>query len=74
MTTTIVLAGDSYDVGWGQKMFVRCSGSGQPVVVLDSAVGDTSDSWILVEPIISKYTKVSVSASMIRRKDNAAQL
>ena len=48
-------------------MFVRCSGTGQPVVVLDSAVGDTSDSWILVEPLISKYTKVVSMIGIITR-------
>ena len=52
------LSGELKDIGWGQKLFIRCTGSGEPVVVLDTPTGDTSDIWVFVEPLLSKFTKV----------------
>ena len=52
-------SGDLIDIGWGQKMFIRCSqGKGKLTVVLDTPVGETSDVWSRVEPMISKYARV----------------
>ncbi|XP_003385364.1 PREDICTED: uncharacterized protein LOC100631396 [Amphimedon queenslandica] len=52
--------GELYDIGWGQKLFMRCTGKGTPVVLLDSPIGETSDIWTMVEPLLNKHTKVCV--------------
>ena len=58
----LAAAGDLVDIGWGQKLFMRCTGNSgryKLTVVLDTPVGETSDMWSRVEPLISKYVKVS---------------
>jgi pimeloyl-ACP methyl ester carboxylesterase len=52
--------GDRYDIGWNQKLFMNCTGHGEPVVIMDAPIGETSDIWIKVAPLLSKYTKVCV--------------
>ena len=49
-----------YDIGFGQKMFFNCSGSGKPTVILDAPTGMTSDSWVLGQSELSKLTRVCV--------------
>jgi len=49
-----------YDIGFSQKMFFNCSGSGRPTVILDAPTGMTSDSWILGQAELAKLTKVCV--------------
>ena len=34
-----------YDVGFQQKLYLRCEGEGSPTVLLDAPTGLTSDSW-----------------------------
>ena len=50
--------GELYDIGWGQKLFMRCTGKGTPVVLLDAPIGETSDIWTMVELLLNKHTKV----------------
>eukprot|EP00090_Calanus_glacialis_P046266 TRINITY_DN8992_c0_g1_i3.p1 TRINITY_DN8992_c0_g1~~TRINITY_DN8992_c0_g1_i3.p1 ORF type:complete len:399 (+),score=95.04 TRINITY_DN8992_c0_g1_i3:50-1246(+) len=49
-----------YDIGFSQKMFFNCSGSGKPTVILDAPTGMTSDSWVLGQAELAKLTKVCV--------------
>ena len=49
-----------YDIGFSQKMFFSCSGSGQPTVILDAPTGLTSDSWVLGQAELAKLTRVCV--------------
>eukprot|EP00092_Neocalanus_flemingeri_P019240 GFUD01020842.1.p1 GENE.GFUD01020842.1~~GFUD01020842.1.p1 ORF type:complete len:396 (-),score=73.42 GFUD01020842.1:33-1220(-) len=49
-----------YDIGFGQKMFFNCSGSGKPTVILDAPTGMTSDSWVLGQSELAKLTRVCV--------------
>lgn len=49
-----------YDIGFGQKLQLTCSGQGQPTVLLDAPVGETSDVWLAVQQELSKLTKTCV--------------
>ncbi|XP_054761503.2 uncharacterized protein LOC129267881 [Lytechinus pictus] len=40
------------------KMFITCSGEGEPTVILDAPTGMSSDVWCLVQPRIAKFTRV----------------
>jgi hypothetical protein len=45
----------------GQRgLYVRCTGSGSPTVVMEGGDGDTSDSYAFAEPNISKLTRTCV--------------
>src|SRR5579859_3883673 len=44
------------DIGNGQRLNVYCVGTGSPVVVFDSGLGDSTISWALVQPAIAKKT------------------
>jgi pimeloyl-ACP methyl ester carboxylesterase len=45
------------DVG-GYKLHINCTGQGNPVVILDSGLGDSYVSWMKVQPQIGKFTRV----------------
>src|SRR5688500_17342462 len=45
------------DVG-GHRLHVICSGSGSPVVLLESGIAASSLSWSIVQPEIAKFTRV----------------
>ena len=49
--------GRSVDVG-GLKLNLNCSGSGRPIVILESGLGSSSIGWIKIQPEIAKYTRV----------------
>lgn len=40
------------------KMFIGCSGEGEPTVILDAPTGMSSDVWCLVQTRIAKFTRV----------------
>ncbi|XP_030249358.1 uncharacterized protein LOC115567177 [Sparus aurata] len=50
--------GQIVDVGLGQKMHLLCKGHGQPVVILDSPTGMSSDVWLHVQESVATLTKV----------------
>ncbi len=45
------------DIG-GHKLHINCSGEGSPAVILESGLGGYSIDWGLVQPIVSKQTRV----------------
>jgi hypothetical protein len=47
------------DVG-GHKLYLSCTGSGSPTVVLEPGLGETSAGWDLIVPQISQDTRVCV--------------
>lgn len=47
---------------------MRCTGKGTPVVLLDSPIGETSDIWTMVEPLLNKHTKVRRECEQRERK------
>lgn len=52
--------GEQVDMGWGQKMFIKCLGEGLPTVILDASTGGTSEDWYLIETKLAKLTRVCV--------------
>ena len=49
--------GQLVDVG-GHRLHAICSGSGSPVVLLESGIAASSLSWAVVQPEIAKFTRV----------------
>jgi len=49
-----------YDIGFNQKLFFQCSGTGKPTVILDAPTGMTSDSWLFGQKELSKLTRVCI--------------
>lgn len=49
-----------FDVGFGQKMFMNCTGKGEPTVILDSPTGMTSDAWLTGQLHLAEQTRVCI--------------
>jgi len=49
-----------FDIGFGQKMFMNCSGTGRPTVILDAPTGLTSDAWAAGQRHLAETTRVCV--------------
>jgi pimeloyl-ACP methyl ester carboxylesterase len=49
--------GQTYAVG-GRKMYIECTGSGSPTLVLDAGLGNNSVIWAKVQPELAKTTRV----------------
>jgi pimeloyl-ACP methyl ester carboxylesterase len=52
-------SGHLVDVG-GHRLYIECTGSGGPVVVLQSGLGESSSYWSLIAPTIAASTTVCV--------------
>ncbi len=50
--------GKLVDIG-GLRLHINCMGAGSPTVIMDSGLGDTSVIWQLVQPEVSRFTRVS---------------
>ena len=49
--------GSLIDVG-GHRLHVTCSGTGSPIVLLESGIAASSLSWAVVQPQIAAFTRV----------------
>ena len=49
--------GKLVDIG-GRRLHIYCTGQGSPTVILDAGLGDPSLYWFLVQPEITKFTRV----------------
>jgi pimeloyl-ACP methyl ester carboxylesterase len=49
--------GRMVDIG-GRRLHINCQGSGDPTVVIENGTGDFSFDWILVQPEVSRFTRV----------------
>jgi pimeloyl-ACP methyl ester carboxylesterase len=49
--------GKLVDLG-GHRLHLNCTGSGSPVVVIESGLGDFSFDWILVQEKVSRVTRI----------------
>ncbi|CAF2415049.1 unnamed protein product [Rotaria sp. Silwood2] len=49
-----------YDIGYGQKLFLRCRGHGAPTVIFDAPTGMNSDIWLPLQENLKKTTTVCV--------------
>jgi pimeloyl-ACP methyl ester carboxylesterase len=47
-------------IGHGRKLYVRCTGTGSPTVVMEGGDEDTSDSYAFAEPAVAKVTRTCV--------------
>ena len=47
------------DVG-GYRLFVRCMGHGSPTVILEAALGNSSQTWSGIQPAVGDFTRVCV--------------
>jgi pimeloyl-ACP methyl ester carboxylesterase len=45
------------DIG-GRRLHVSCAGSGSPTVILEAAVGDSSETWKAIQPTVAGFTRV----------------
>ena len=57
-STVSVIGAVVYDIGWGQKLLLHCTGSGLPTVILEAPIGQASYVWSSVQPIVAKHTRV----------------
>ncbi len=48
-----------FDVG-GYRLYLRCTGRGNPTVVMDASAGEDSSTWSDVEPSLARVTRVCV--------------
>ncbi len=51
--------GQMVDVG-GYRLHINCQGTGSPIVIMESGLGEPSLSWALVQPQVSTKTRVCV--------------
>ena len=42
------------------QLFLSCSGSGEPTVILEPGLGETSAAWGLIVPTVAEHTRVCV--------------
>jgi pimeloyl-ACP methyl ester carboxylesterase len=52
-------SGQLVDVG-GRRLYIECTGSGGPTVVLQAGLGGTSSAWSLIAPVVAASTRVCV--------------
>jgi len=48
------------DIDGDRGLYVRCTGTGSPTVVMEGGDGDTSDSYAFAEPAVSEVTRACV--------------
>ncbi len=53
------LPGQLIDVG-GHRLYLSCTGSGEPTVILEPGLGGTSAAWGWIEPAVAAHTRVCV--------------
>jgi pimeloyl-ACP methyl ester carboxylesterase len=42
----------------GRAFFISCTGTGAPTVVLEAGSGNTTDTWVSVQPEVANFTRV----------------
>lgn len=52
-------AGQTYDVG-GHRMYLHCTGAGNPTVLLSNGFGERSPSWARITATVARTTRVCV--------------
>ena len=52
-------AGQTYDVA-GRQMYLHCTGTGSPTVLLSNGFGERSPSWSWIAPAVARNTRVCV--------------
>ena len=49
--------GKRVDIG-GRALFISCTGSGSPTVVLEAGSGNSAETWVGVQPEVARFTRV----------------
>src|SRR5437588_6970087 len=49
--------GKLVDIG-GYRLHINCTGTGNPTVILDAGLGETSLDWSKVQPAVARFTRV----------------
>src|SRR5450432_88366 len=44
----------------GRRLHIRCAGQGSPAIVIIPALGDSSNLWLEVQPVLAQHTRVCV--------------
>jgi pimeloyl-ACP methyl ester carboxylesterase len=44
----------------GRRLHIRCTGQGSPAIVIIPALGDSSNLWMEVQPVLAQHTRVCV--------------
>ncbi len=57
LQATPLPAGERVDIG-GRALFLSCTGTGSPTVVLEAGSGNSADTWAAVQPQIAHFTRV----------------
>jgi hypothetical protein len=70
-TSAPAASGKLTDIG-GRRLYVECSGSGSPAVVLQSGLGETSSYCARIAPAVAESTTVATHTSVISGVDAAA--
>ena len=64
-------SGNRVDIG-GRALYVSCTGTGAPTVVLEAGGGNSADTWAGVQPEIARFTRVcSYDRAGLGRSDPA---
>src|SRR5829696_87334 len=50
-------AGERIDIG-GRALFISCTGTGAPTVVLEAGGGNAADTWARAQPEVARFTRV----------------
>ncbi len=62
-----------FDIG-GRLLYIECSGSGTPTVVMDAGLGNSHDTWKSVAPAVSKLTRTCTYDRANRGTSDAAPM
>ncbi|XP_072908748.1 uncharacterized protein [Hemitrygon akajei] len=52
--------GQLIDIGHDQKLYLSCTGKGQPVVIFDAPTGMSSDVWLSIQKDVSLITQACI--------------
>jgi pimeloyl-ACP methyl ester carboxylesterase len=44
-------------IGGGRSLYIECTGTGSPTVVLEAGYGGSSKSWLDVQPVLGRTTR-----------------
>jgi pimeloyl-ACP methyl ester carboxylesterase len=57
LTPRDTASGQLVDVG-GRRLYLECSGSGSPAVILQAGLGNSATAWERIAPVVAKSTRV----------------
>jgi pimeloyl-ACP methyl ester carboxylesterase len=64
LLSLVVACGSQAPIGSGMVsigdygLYITCQGEGEPTVILESGLGETTDNWSLVQPQVAEFSRV----------------